>query len=260
MDFPGPAAARKTAISMPSIPDLLPAAPPLAAPPALEPASSRTLVGSAYLGLRRDIINGLLAPGEKLRVEHLKTVYGVGAGTLREALTLLVSDALVVAEGQRGFYVKPMSMADFYDITQMRILLECQALRQAIECGDDAWEGSVVAAFHRLSRAEKRLDDDNGAGFEEWEERNRDFHRALISACGSAWLHRFLDILYRQAERYRRLSIERKPIPRDVHAEHQSILDATLAHDADRACTLLTAHIRTTYDAIQTLPTSLLGG
>src|SRR5690606_24731038 len=92
----------------------------------------KTLVGTAYRSLRRDIIEGRLAPGSKLRVEHLKDSYGVGAGTLREALALLVSDALVVAQDQRGFHVKPMSMADFHDITQTRILLECEALRQSM--------------------------------------------------------------------------------------------------------------------------------
>lgn len=218
------------------------------------PATARTLVESAYLAMRRDIINGQLAPCSKLRVEHLKTVYGVGAGTLREALALLVSDALVVGEGQRGFRVKPMSLADFQDITQTRILLECQALRLAIACGDDTWEGGLAASFHRLNRAQERLIEGGAAQFEEWEARNRDFHRALISACQSAWLHHFLSILYQQAERYRRLSIERKPIPRDVHAEHQAIFDAALAHDADRACALLTEHIRLTYDAVRQLP------
>ncbi len=65
--------------------------------------ASRTLIERAYAQLRDDIIEGRLAPGEKLRVEHLKEHYRVGAGTLREAITQLVSDALVVAEGQRGF-------------------------------------------------------------------------------------------------------------------------------------------------------------
>lgn len=45
-----------------------------------------------------------LPPGEKLRVDHLKDRYNVGAGTLREALSLLLSDALVVSEGQRDFH------------------------------------------------------------------------------------------------------------------------------------------------------------
>ena len=74
--------------------------------------ASRTLIERAYAQLRDDIIEGRLAPGEKLRVEHLKDRYGVGAGTLREAITRVVSDALAVAEGQRGFRVAPISMAD----------------------------------------------------------------------------------------------------------------------------------------------------
>ena len=84
---------------------------------AIEP---KTLAEGAYRALRRDIIEGRLAPGEKLRVEHLKDNYGVGAGTLREALSLLISDALVVSQGQRGFRVAPVSLADFDDITRRK--------------------------------------------------------------------------------------------------------------------------------------------
>lgn len=226
----------------------------------LEPVSgnaSKTLVGTAYHNLRRDIIEGRLAPGSKLRVEHLKDSYGVGAGTLREALALLVSDALVVAQDQRGFHVKPMSMIDIHDITQTRILLECEALRQSMQNGDDVWESRLVAAFHRLDRTEKRLSGEHTGHFDEWEDRNREFHQELISACTSPWIRHFLGILYRQAERYRRLAIVRKPIPRDVHGEHQAILNAALARDADTACRVLSEHIGTTYEAMKHLPTEL---
>ncbi|HUH88751.1 MAG TPA: FCD domain-containing protein [Pusillimonas sp.] len=241
-----------------------PVAPPLspsaeADTPVSNGNGSKTLVGAAYHSLRRDIIEGRLAPGAKLRVEHLKDSYGVGAGTMREALALLVSDALVVAQDQRGFHVKPMSMADFHDITQTRILLECEALRQSMQQGDDVWESRLVAAFHRLDRAEKRLDE-HADYFDEWEDRNREFHQALISACTSAWIRHFLAILYQQAERYRRLAIMRKPIPRDVHGEHQAILDAALAHDADTACRVLSEHIGMTYEAMKHLPAELFTG
>src|ERR1700682_6076996 len=78
-------------------------------------AGSRTLIERAYAQLRDDIIEGRLAPGEKLRFDTLKAHYQVGAGTLREAITRLVSDALVVAEGQRGFRVAPMALEDLQD-------------------------------------------------------------------------------------------------------------------------------------------------
>lgn len=212
----------------------------------------KTLVEGAYRDLRRDIIEGRLAPGEKLRIEHIKDNYGVGAGTLREALSLLISDALVVSQGQRGFSVAPMSLEDFGDITETRVMLETQALRQSIELGDEAWEADLLAAFHRLSRAEEKLTESSNR--EEWEERNRIFHEVLIAACPSHWIKYFLTLLYYQAERYRRLSLQQKEGDRDVHAEHESLFKATLARDADRACEILAQHIRFTYQSVSRLP------
>lgn len=220
------------------------------------PAEPKTLVESAYRTLRRDIIEGRLPPGEKLRVEHLKDHYRVGAGTLREALSLLIADALVVSQGQRGFRVAPVSLEDFKDITRTRVMLECEALRQSMAMGDDAWEGELLAAFHRLSKAEERLGDP--AARADWEERNRVFHEVLISACPSRWIKHFLAILYQQAERYRRLSIELRPIPRDVHAEHEELLQATLARDVDRATQAMAEHIRRTFEAIRVIPEEAL--
>lgn len=216
----------------------------------------KTLVESAYRGLRADIIDGTHAPGTKLRVEHLKDRYEVSAGTLREALTLLVSDSLVVAQGQRGFRVAPMSLRDFEDITNTRILLEGEALRASIAAGTDAWESRLAAAFHLLTRAEEKLDKKSPpAGIaEEWERRNREFHDALISACPSSWVKHFVAILYRQSERYRRLALFKRTIPRDVHAEHTAILEATFERDPDKAVKLLGEHVRATLRAVQNLP------
>ena len=97
-----------------------------------EAPAPRTLVEKAYRAMRADIIEGRLPPGYKLRVEHLKEDYDVGAGTLREALSLLVSDALVYAEGQRGYRVSPIPLDDLEDLTNQRVLLETEALRQSI--------------------------------------------------------------------------------------------------------------------------------
>ncbi|MCL2656277.1 MAG: FCD domain-containing protein [Betaproteobacteria bacterium] len=220
---------------------------------ATDASGPKTLVEAAYKKLRRDIIEGVRPPGEKLRVEHLKDQYEVGAGTLREALQLLVTDALVVAQGQRGFRVASISVADFEDITRTRVLLESEALRQSITYGDDAWEAALVAAFHRLSKAEEKLAE-QGSATEEWEQRNRGFHEALIAACPSNRIAHFQHILYQQSERYRRISLFRHPIARDVHAEHKALFDTTLARDTTRATSILTEHVLRTLDAIKQMP------
>lgn len=218
-----------------------------------EPA---TLVESAYRSLRRDIIEGRLLPGKKLRIEHIKDNYGVGAGTLREALSLLIADALVISQGQRGFSVAPASLADFNDITEIRVMLECQALRQSIELGDDNWEAELLAAFHRLTKAENKLSEVGNR--EEWEVRNRIFHEVLISACPSHWIKHFLFILYQQSERYRRMSLQQKSGPRDIHAEHEALFKAAIERKADLACEILAEHIRLTFKSVQKLPTDSL--
>ena len=203
----------------------------------------RTLIETAYRQLRRDIINGGHQAGQKLRVEHLKATYQVSAGTLREALALLVSDSLVEAQGQRGFRVAPMSLADLEDLTRMRTLLECEAVRESIALGKDDWEASVVSAFHKLSLAEQRLRVDPQGAFDGWEVCNRHFHEMLVAACTSQWMLRFRGLLYQQSERYRRVSVTKGPPPVEVHDEHRAIFEAVMARNADLAGAVLTSHV-----------------
>ncbi|MBC7140505.1 MAG: FCD domain-containing protein, partial [Defluviimonas sp.] len=175
----------------------------------------------------------------------------VGASTLREALTLLVGEALVTAEGQRGFRVAPISLADFEDIIRVRKLMELEALRESIRLGDDEWEAQVVAAFHRLTKVEEQLKNGDAKTLSgEWEERNRAFHDALISACPSRWLTHFIDILYQQSERYRRIALAGKAVGRDVHAEHEAIKNAALARDIGEAVRLSEIHIDRTFEVL----------
>ncbi len=203
----------------------------------------RTLIETAYRQLRRDIIEGSHQAGQKLRVEHLKATYNVSAGTLREALALLVSDSLVVSQGQRGFRVAPMSLADLEDLTRMRAMLECEAVRESMALGKDDWEAGVVSAHHKLSLAEQRLRADPKGTFDDWEGCNRQFHEALVAACKSRWMLRFRRLLYQQSERYRRVSATKGPPPIEVHDEHRAIFKAVMSRNADLASAVLTSHV-----------------
>jgi GntR family transcriptional regulator, carbon starvation induced regulator len=207
----------------------------------LEESGAKTLSDQAYQQLRADIIRGDLSPNEKLRIEHLRKVYGVGASPLREALSRLTADGFVTAEGQRGFRVAAMSEEDLEDITRLRILLEKQALTQSIAHGDDAWESRIVAAFYQLEKVEESEARDPT----EWEKRNHDFHEALIAGCTSKWLRRFYGILYDQHKRYRNIALSTE-IPRDLHQEHEELRNAALARDTERASKAIDHHIRRT--------------
>jgi GntR family carbon starvation induced transcriptional regulator len=210
----------------------------------------RTLSERAYLALRQDIVHGHLVPGERLRVEHLKDRYAVGAGTLREALALLVSDALVTVEGQRGYRVAAISLADLKDLTDTRVMLETEALRQSIRLGDQDWEEGLVRAYAGLSEAEARPE---GIDPLEWEPANQRFHQALIAAHRSPWSKHLLGVLYRHGERYRQVAIRMGAVQivhRDVHDEHAQIFNAAMARQEARAALALEAHIRLTCDIL----------
>ena len=204
----------------------------------------KSVVDFAFDRIRSDILCGNLRPETKLRIDRLRQAYGVGINSLREALTKLTMDGLVEVSGTRGFAVKPISLSDLKDITEMRQFLECRALAQSIEHGDLDWEGRIVAAYHKLSRIEEKLSEDPARYALEWEHRNQEFHSALISSCPSPWLLQFQSIMYNQSQRYRMLSFVEKTIPRDeTFLEHKQILDATLARDVPRATDLLHHHI-----------------
>jgi DNA-binding GntR family transcriptional regulator len=218
-----------------------------------EPRTPRTLVERAYLGLRHDVVCGKLAPGERLRVEHLKDQYEVGAGTLREALSLLVSDALVTSEGQRGFRVAQISLADLEDVTNTRVMLETEALRQSIRHGGVQWEASLTASYQLLTQAEMHMYNDN-AQSTQWEQCNKAFHDALIAAHDSPWAKYLLSILYRHGERYRNINwrlTAAHASERNVHQEHETIFQAAINRQEARAALALEAHVRMTHDIVK---------
>jgi GntR family carbon starvation induced transcriptional regulator len=218
----------------------------------------KTLIEQVYRDLKQDIIRGLLRPGAKLPIEELRARYSVSSSTIREALLLLVADALVTSEGQRGFRIAPVSLADFREITNLRKLMETMALRESIARGDDNWESAVVAAFHKLSLIDTRRMRKSDDHARQWDERNHAFHEALLGAAKSTWVRHFRRILYFSSERYRALSLAILNVRPGVRQEHKAIMEAALARNADLACRLTEEHIERTFVALSKIPKELL--
>ncbi|WP_081033948.1 GntR family transcriptional regulator [Acidovorax sp. KKS102] len=210
-----------------------------------------TAIESTYATLRDAILRGSYPQSSRLHLETLKSSLGVSGSTLREALTRLIGDRLVVAEGQKGFRVAPMSLCDLDDLTSARIMLESAALVESINLGGDGWEDQLVTSFRRLTRAQERVEANPAEAFDAWEARNLEFHNALMAASPSKWLANFREILLRNSERYRRLSGTQGPLPAEVHEEHKTIFDAAMARDVDRAVSALSQHIRRSANVIR---------
>lgn len=210
-------------------------------------ASDRTTLADEVLDrLREDIVRGVLKPSARLRFEDLSSRYGVSVSPLREALSRLTAEELVYPDAQRGYRVAAVSLADLMDILESHKTLEALALRLAISDGDDAWEGQLVSAHHRLSRLEERRGKDLDEQWaKEWEARHREYHQALIAGCRLTWLRRFCSQMREHLDRYRNFAkVPPSRFPA-VAMQHGAIVEAALARDADRASSLLHQH----YDA-----------
>ena len=201
-----------------------------------------TLGSSVYQRIKHDIIFGELEPGSKLKLEDLRKRYQASLSTLREMLSRLASEGFVVAPEQRGFFVSPVSKEDLIEVANLRILLECFALKASVAHGDTEWEGNLVAAHHKLHRMEQRMLAGDESEKELWKRYDWEFHLAMIHACQSTNLLSLHAILYDKYLRYQMLVLTYRG--EEAVAEHKAMFEAALDRDIDRAARLLEDHIQ----------------
>jgi DNA-binding GntR family transcriptional regulator len=199
-----------------------------------------------YRRIRTDIVFGKLAPSAKLKLDRMREEYGASVSTLRELLNRLASEGLVVAEGQRGFEVAPVSAQNMRELAELRLLLETHALTQSFAAGDMDWEGRVVSAHHKLAATEKRQQAGDRADNETWKRYDFEFHHALISACGSETLLEAHAPVFDKYLRYLMIAgIYRGEV---TAQEHQALLACALGRDAATAIGVLKVHVEACVD------------
>ena len=209
--------------------------------------SAKTQSDRMFDRLQADILTCRLLPGGKLCISDIAQSSEVSLGAVREALSRLGAEGLVIAEPQKGYRVSPLSVEDLRDLTEARVEIEQIGLSRSIAQGDLEWETNLVAAWHRLSKIPEPQPADPQAV--RWATAHAEFHRALVAACGSNKLLQIRSQLYRQSERYRSYSgvVARE---RNVFAEHQAIFDATIARNAAAATEAIEGHLRLTAEII----------
>ena len=212
-----------------------------------------TVGNSTYQKIKHDIIFGDLEPASKLKLDSLKTKYSTSMSTLRESLNRLASEEFVIAEEQRGFFVAPVSREDLTEIADLRVMLECHALKLSIERGDTDWEGNLVAAHHKLSLMEKQMKIGNESIIEDWKRYDWEFHLAMIAACEIKNLLSLHSIIYQKYLRYQMRVLTYRG--EQAVEEHQEMFESAIKRDTKIAVKSLKEHIenglRHTLDAFE---------
>jgi DNA-binding GntR family transcriptional regulator len=218
-----------------------------------------TLSSAAYARLRRDILQGALPPGRKLRIEEACARTGATSTPVREALNQLAKEGFVERREQRGFVVAEVSASELTELTDTRCWVEPIALREAIAHRTQAWEEALVLSFHRLARTARSVDALSFRENPDWEATHGAFHLALIATCPSRFLVEFCRHLSDHAVRYRRLAMSAAYPARDTIAEHRALMEAAIDGRAEAAAELLIAHYRLTASLVEASGTKLQG-
>ena len=216
----------------------------------------------AYRTLRSEILLAHLRPGQALKLSVLGSTYDLSWTPLREALSRLEADRLVVAQHNRGYIVTPLRQEDLEDLQRTRLAVELPALLESMQRGGEAWESAVITAHYRLSRCLSRLETRDTTALAAWEERHDQFHTALLSACSSGWLLHFQQQIGDQLRRYHRIlgalspgcadGGARAPLPATIALHHHTqLMEAALERDATRATALMAEHAESTIQVLQ---------
>jgi DNA-binding GntR family transcriptional regulator len=189
--------------------------------------------------VRDRIIRGDLEPASPIRQDALAGELGVSKIPLREAFARLEQDGLIVSATNRGFFVSPLSANEAYDVFDLRLKLEPEAVADGATRAKPQDHESARQALHALNKAV-------GDRAETAAALNRAFHMALVRPGGRRVTMLILERLQVLAERYVVKHLE--PMGRNDRAigEHDALFAAWAAGRADEAAKLSAAHVEST--------------
>ncbi|GGL79728.1 GntR family transcriptional regulator [Wenxinia marina] len=209
---------------------------------AIDQTDATGAVDTAYRFIRHAIITGELTPGESLREARLAERIGVSRTPVREALTRLSAEGLVVLERYRRGHVAEFSLEDVAEVFRLRGKLEGHGARRAARRISEA-------DLARLEDVEARLE----AAFAEFgwhehlalfDELNNEFHGIIAAAADSPRLDRILaSSLELPASIFNRYSEPVEDRTRRTHVQHRQIIDALKARNPDWAEAAMAGHL-----------------
>jgi DNA-binding GntR family transcriptional regulator len=197
---------------------------------------SRNASGTATEQVRRAIVEGRLAPGERLKEEELARELGISRTPVREALLILQAEGLVDAAPNRGAVVRSHDADDLEDLYQLRALLEGYAARRAAATISEAAVAGLRASCERF---ESLIEGD----VQELVKENLLFHNVILDASRSRRVAELvrkvieLPLVYRSYIWY---SVDQRRISAHYHRQ---IAIALEARDGERAELVMKEHV-----------------
>lgn len=200
-------------------------------------AAPTTQASYAYDALRRDIISGQLAGGERIRQAEWAESLQISITPVREAIRRLEQDGLVVSTAHRGTTVLGLTLDRAEEIYAMRFRVEPLQIARAM--------GKMTEADALRARA---LCDEMGSLSDviEFTELNEQFHR-ITMAYDDSWTSHVVTLLAAAASPYVSRSLQLDPRQIEAsNAQHYAMLEAFIDQDEELATKIELEHLRST--------------
>jgi len=187
-----------------------------------------------------EVVSGRITPGQKLTVQKLADRFGVSATPVREALIELSESGVVEWQVNRGAICRPFGPRQLHELYELRRILETEALRQA--CDHMPYDNLVALRRRTEEVLTRRTEDWLDLAYAA----DRELHHMIADHCQnqrlSYELHRYDTMMAAMCK-----SVHNAEDSLIVGLrEHLEVVDALLAHEADRARMLLGQHIIST--------------
>jgi DNA-binding GntR family transcriptional regulator len=198
--------------------------------------------------LEKRIVDGTLAPGQRLVEQDVAAEFGVSRGPVREAFAELARTGLLEINARRGAGVRVFTERDIRELYELRECLEVCALASAGPI-DDATLTRIRDKMNEAGRA-RRSEELTIAVAADME-----FHRELVRLSAN---ERLIDVWETQAAQVRVVvsTAHTRPGSRvlPVLAEHDRIFQALVAGDLEAAQEWLRHHLRSARDLLTPVP------
>lgn len=204
-----------------------------------------TLAEQVYRHLRRNILDNVYPPAAALPESTLAGQLNVSRMPVREALHRLAAEGLVTLRPRQGAIVSSLSPQQFLDAYRVREALEELAIRLALPQLDET-DHDTLARLQNEMRGHA-ASNDAAAFFAA----NRAFHALIVERSNNEYLKGIYFPLIDQMRRHISSSLELRGGLGTSVEEHQAVLDAIRAGDADEAARLLREHIHVPQRALE---------
>jgi len=194
-------------------------------------------VDQAYLGLKRAIISGALAPETPIDKSEWCATFEVSRLSITTAINRLAFERLVVVEPQRGSYVAKIHLEDVRQWMLMRRALEVEVVAA---CAAGMSDSAIEILGQNLAYQKAAMGSGDLEGFHELDTR---FHRQLTEGLGLARVGEMLEQVRIHLERVRRTLLPEPGRPEATFLEHDAIYRAIVARDPDQAKNKMASHL-----------------